>query len=338
MSASDQIKAAIAIADEFRRDGHELKKAGTRLVCLCPFHSERTPSCHISTDTGRFHCFGCGEGGSVIDYHALTRKISAAEAIKELSARIRNGGANREPVLPTREVVAAKARTLRPMRLGDLQIGTRSDFAQLSVARNISLPALELASSRGFLRFFNRMGHRAWVITDRTRRNAQARRCDGASWQHIGGKKAWTLPGYKAAWPIGIEEAQRCECIALVEGGPDFLAAFHFLLVELRENFVAPVAMLGSSNRIPEDVLPMFSGKRLRIFPHADGAQRNHAGLKAAARWEAQLLPIAAAVDAFDFTELVQIGGQPVKDLNDLTNVDYDCSESERETWSMMNF
>lgn len=337
MAPSEVIKTALRLEEAFRADGHELRKLGAKFVTLCPFHQEKTPSCYISPDTGRFHCFGCGEDGTVIDYHALTRKISPAEAIKELGARV-NGAPCQQPSAVPKKESLRETSVRRRMSLNDLETGTAKELAQLSRARNISVPALQLASSRGFLRFFTRMGQRAWVLVDMTRRNAQARRCDGKSWQHIGGKKAWTLPGYEAAWPIGIKEAQQFECIALLEGGPDFLAAFHFLLAEGCAESVAPVAILGSSNRIGDEVLPIFAGKSVRIFPHADGAEKNHAGLRAAARWEAQLLPVVSRVDAFDFTGLFQIGGEPVKDLNDLTNIDYDCSDSERETWAMMNF
>lgn len=47
----------------------ELKPAGLRLVGLCPFHTENTPSFTVYADSS-YHCFGCGENGDVIDLHA----------------------------------------------------------------------------------------------------------------------------------------------------------------------------------------------------------------------------------------------------------------------------
>jgi len=34
----------------------------------CPFHGEKAPSLKIYQKTGGWHCFGCGRGGSVIDF------------------------------------------------------------------------------------------------------------------------------------------------------------------------------------------------------------------------------------------------------------------------------
>lgn len=35
---------------------------------LCPFHDERTPSFNVNANTGRYHCFGCGEDGDGIAF------------------------------------------------------------------------------------------------------------------------------------------------------------------------------------------------------------------------------------------------------------------------------
>jgi DNA primase len=37
-----------------------LKRAGSNLVGLCPFHSERSPSFTVYSGNGSFYCFGCG--------------------------------------------------------------------------------------------------------------------------------------------------------------------------------------------------------------------------------------------------------------------------------------
>lgn len=64
-----------------------LKRAGRDSVCLCPFHSEKTPSCHIYTDTQSFYCFGCGAGGDVINFIRLIEHLDYVESIKFLAQR-----------------------------------------------------------------------------------------------------------------------------------------------------------------------------------------------------------------------------------------------------------
>lgn len=49
----------------------------------CPFHNEKTPSLHWFGDN-RWHCFGCGEGGDVVDFILKRDNCSMAEAIDTL--------------------------------------------------------------------------------------------------------------------------------------------------------------------------------------------------------------------------------------------------------------
>ncbi|MDR0196694.1 MAG: DNA primase, partial [Oscillospiraceae bacterium] len=64
-----------------------LKKAGRDFVCLCPFHSEKTPSCHIYTDSRSFYCFGCGLGGDIITFTRLTENLDYIGAVRLLADR-----------------------------------------------------------------------------------------------------------------------------------------------------------------------------------------------------------------------------------------------------------
>ncbi|MFA5173098.1 MAG: CHC2 zinc finger domain-containing protein [Candidatus Paceibacterota bacterium] len=38
------------------------------LIILCPIHRENNPSMHFSSETGMFHCFGCGRTGNIFDF------------------------------------------------------------------------------------------------------------------------------------------------------------------------------------------------------------------------------------------------------------------------------
>ena len=157
---------------------------------------------------------------------------------------------------------------------------------------------------------------------------AQARRLDGVPWAD--GVKAWTLAGSQAAWPVGIGEAASFPMVALVEGGPDLLAAFGFIMAEERQHDCASVAMLGGCARIHPDALPQFTGKRVGIFPHVDDT-----GDSAAIRWAEQLAEAGATVDAFRLAGLRRTDSEPVKDLCDLAAIHADDFETHRCLWTL---
>lgn len=64
-----------------------LKRSSRDYVCLCPFHSEKTASCHINVGKQYFHCFGCGVGGDVISFVMKAENLEYVEAVKFLAER-----------------------------------------------------------------------------------------------------------------------------------------------------------------------------------------------------------------------------------------------------------
>ncbi|WP_141320198.1 DNA primase, partial [Cellulomonas uda] len=67
----------------------QLKTAGVgSLKGLCPFHDERSPSFHVRPQVGRYHCFGCGEGGDVIDFVIKVDGLGFTEAVEYLAGRV----------------------------------------------------------------------------------------------------------------------------------------------------------------------------------------------------------------------------------------------------------
>jgi CHC2 zinc finger len=62
----------------------ELHKMGREYVGLCPFHAERTPSFSVNLEKQLFHCFGCGEGGSVFDFVMEMENCDFKTAVKNL--------------------------------------------------------------------------------------------------------------------------------------------------------------------------------------------------------------------------------------------------------------
>jgi DNA primase len=66
-----------------------LRRAGAgSLKGLCPFHDEKSPSMNVRPTHGTFHCFGCGEGGSVIDFVMKIEAVGFVEAVERLADRI----------------------------------------------------------------------------------------------------------------------------------------------------------------------------------------------------------------------------------------------------------
>lgn len=59
-----------------------LKKQGARLVGLCPFHSEKSPSFSVDAVKKLFHCFGCQAGGDVFDFVQRVEGVEFPEAVR----------------------------------------------------------------------------------------------------------------------------------------------------------------------------------------------------------------------------------------------------------------
>ena len=64
------------------------RAGGGALKGLCPFHDEKTPSFNVRSTHGTFHCFGCGEGGSVIDFMMKIEQLGFVEAVEKLADRV----------------------------------------------------------------------------------------------------------------------------------------------------------------------------------------------------------------------------------------------------------
>ncbi|UCZ56866.1 DNA primase [Desulfurispirillum indicum] len=68
--------------------GHvHLRKAGGSHIGLCPFHSEKTPSFHVTPDKGLYYCFGCGAGGNASKFLMEKLGMTFVEAMELLSQK-----------------------------------------------------------------------------------------------------------------------------------------------------------------------------------------------------------------------------------------------------------
>ena len=62
-----------------------IKVSRTGMAC-CPFHDDKNPSMKVDQ---RFHCFGCGADGDVIDLTAQLYNLSPKEAAEKLKPFVR---------------------------------------------------------------------------------------------------------------------------------------------------------------------------------------------------------------------------------------------------------
>lgn len=62
-----------------------LKKSGSSWAGLCPFHNEKSPSMHVNSAKGYFHCFGCGKGGNAINFVMEYEKLGFVAAVEKIA-------------------------------------------------------------------------------------------------------------------------------------------------------------------------------------------------------------------------------------------------------------
>ncbi|MCH1960715.1 MULTISPECIES: DNA primase [Romboutsia] len=65
----------------------ELKSSGINYKGLCPFHGEKTPSFYVNESKQIYKCFGCGEGGDVINFVMKMENLDFIDAVKVLAQK-----------------------------------------------------------------------------------------------------------------------------------------------------------------------------------------------------------------------------------------------------------
>ena len=80
------VKESISAREAAQLYGIEVRRNG---MACCPFHDDKNPSMKVDT---RFHCFGCGADGDVIDFTSRLYDLSPKEAAEKLPylAKIRS--------------------------------------------------------------------------------------------------------------------------------------------------------------------------------------------------------------------------------------------------------
>jgi DNA primase len=65
--------------------GLETTGQAAERMTKCPFHDDRSPSCSLNLDKKVFHCFACGEKGTILDFVARMESCSITEAARLLA-------------------------------------------------------------------------------------------------------------------------------------------------------------------------------------------------------------------------------------------------------------
>ncbi|MCQ2368903.1 MAG: DNA primase [Paludibacteraceae bacterium] len=73
--------------EEVVGDFVSLRRRGVNLIGLCPFHNEKTPSFTVSPAKNICHCFGCGKGGSPVNFIMEHESLSYADALRYLAKK-----------------------------------------------------------------------------------------------------------------------------------------------------------------------------------------------------------------------------------------------------------
>jgi hypothetical protein len=96
----DAIIAALpTVQSELERRGHEMRRLGKEVACLCPFHEDSKPSLRVNVEKQTWFCDPCGVGGGILDLIAKLDGITAGEVMKRTA--LANEPALEEPRAPS---------------------------------------------------------------------------------------------------------------------------------------------------------------------------------------------------------------------------------------------
>jgi fermentation-respiration switch protein FrsA (DUF1100 family) len=305
-----EIKNRLTLREAARLAGHDLPERDGVRFCS-PLRPDRHPSCTIKDEV--FADWSTGQHLDAIAFYAAARGLETSAAVHELGDKL--GGGDARPAEKRESIVHTKSEQLfrkdtRPGVMFEGREGADEDFSAILAARRLpdqAADGLHLAHYLRVLHFAEVGGFACWLVSDESRKLAEARRLDGEPFPAVGTlgeRKAHTLRGSVKSWPVGLlprlsADRHRRVPIVLVEGGPDLLAAFAVLsALPMSERDFLPVAMLGSAATIGPDAIEILSRREVVII-----AQGDKAGAEASQRWAGQLTKAACTVRVRELPE-----------------------------------
>lgn len=103
---AQRVRELVPAGEAAERYGFTPNRAG--YIC-CPFHSERTPSLKLYPDGG-WHCFGCGKGGSSIDFVMALFDLDFRQAVVRLDMDFSLNLTNERQLPPVRPAILEERR------------------------------------------------------------------------------------------------------------------------------------------------------------------------------------------------------------------------------------
>lgn len=147
-----EVRRAHPIHEVVAASGVELQPRGHGFVGCCPFHEDVTPSLSVGGVPDRFHCFGCGASGDVIDYVRRRFDVGFVEAVEHLEGgepKPYREAAPAPPRQPDRPTISRE----RAYEINDMAwelfadpVGARFAYAYLHHHRGIDIRSLEAAN------------------------------------------------------------------------------------------------------------------------------------------------------------------------------------------------
>jgi hypothetical protein len=286
------------------------------LSCVSPFREDRNPSFSVYDQGQKWKDHATGDHGDAVDFLGKALDIPAQEAVRRF-VEMAGGGyrvqAPRPKLAPTPAPKTEDTDEKRRRRAAwpAMELPTEEELEAVATLRRLPVEGPQWAAIDGTLRMATVEGERCWIVRSTCGKNAQARQLDGQPFQEGRAAdpfflKAKTLAGSIATLPVGNYHDTRWPAVALLEGGPDVLAAYAGIHRLGLLDTVAVCGMLGASMRPPYGALATMKGRRVRIFQHND-----EAGAKAADGWARLIHNAGGTVD-------IWTPAQAGADLNDI--------------------
>lgn len=172
-----EVRRRHPLEDVIAASGVELRRSGHGFMGCCPFHHDSTASLSVGGKSpDRFHCFGCGASGDVIDYVQRREGLGFRDAIAHLDRTDRMPSLRQAPseTPAPRDywplVSVDRAHEVHALAWGHLSSGRRHAYtvSYLHYERGIDVRALEAALGQPVIGH----GGRSWSwLTDRLLRD-----------------------------------------------------------------------------------------------------------------------------------------------------------------------